>query len=153
MYNQYLRIICFLLLAVPASYPQSHAAEKPPVYLDASGVALRGYDPVAYFTDGKPVKGSKQFSVAWMDATWYFSNEAHREVFKSDPEKYAPRFGGYCAYAVSRNYTWAGDPRVWRIEDGKLYLNANSEAQQLWEEDVPGNIMKGNAYWPGVLKK
>ncbi len=141
------------LLVIVVLFAVSFAGEKPKFDLTKSGVAIRGYDPVAYFAEAKPVKGSEKFTYLWMDATWHFSKEENRVAFQNGPEAYAPAFGGYCAYAVSRNYTWTGDPLVWKIVDGKLYLNANAEAQKAWEEDVPGNIKEGNKNWPGVLKK
>jgi hypothetical protein len=97
--------------------------------------------------------GSSRFEVQWNGAVWRFLNQAHREMFVADPERYAPQFGGYCAYAVSQGYTADGDPRLWRIVEGRLYLNYSPRAQRLWERDIPGHIAKGRANWPGVLSK
>ena len=116
------------------------------------GVAIKGYDPVAYFTQGKPVKGSDEFEFEWMDAKWRFSNARHLELFKSDPEKYAPQYGGYWAYAVAVGTTANVDPvNGWKIVDGKLYLNLNRKIQKRWEKDIPGYIQKADQNWPGVL--
>lgn len=116
------------------------------------GVALKGHDAVAYFKEGKPVKGSKEFQHQWMGATWFFKDAANRNAFAKEPEKYAPQFGGYCAWAVSRGYTADIDPASWKIVEGKLYLNYNRQAQQMWEQDIPGNIKKGNENWPRLHK-
>jgi len=115
------------------------------------GVAIEGYDPVAYFTDGKPVEGKKEHSFEWMDATWRFASAEHRDLFAADPEKYAPQYGGYCAWAVANGYTASIDPDAWKIWDGKLYLNYDKDVQQKWAQDIPGNVAKGDANWPGIV--
>lgn len=114
------------------------------------GVAIRGYDPVAYFEMGMPVEGKKEFSAEWMDATWQFANAANRDKFKAKPEQFAPQFGGYCAYAVSYGTTADIDPEAWKIVDGKLYLNKNKSIQQSWSQDIPGHIARANKNWPGI---
>lgn len=116
-------------------------------------VAIKGYDPVAYFTDGKPVKGSKEHSFSWMGATWYFASAAHRDSFAAAPEKYAPQYGGYCAWAVSQGSTAGIDPEAWKIVDGKLYLNYNKKIQATWEEGMAANIAKADENWPHLLGK
>ncbi|HEX5008261.1 MAG TPA: YHS domain-containing (seleno)protein [Hyphomonadaceae bacterium] len=129
-------------------------AEKPAVYRGLfDEAALGGYDPVAYFTSGEPVAGRKAFEFVYMGATWRFASAENLAAFKADPEKYAPQFGGYCAWAVSQGYTAKGDPKNWRIVGGKLYLNYNDEIQKRWEKDIPGFITKANANWPKVLEK
>jgi hypothetical protein len=117
------------------------------------GLALEGYDPVAYFTAGKPLKGSTEFETKWMDATWRFTSAESMKAFLSDPAKYAPQYGGYCAWAVSRNYTADADPEAWRIVGGKLYLNYNAKVQKEWQKDPAGNIIRGDRNWPDLLKK
>jgi hypothetical protein len=129
------------------------AMAKPAINTWRGDLALRGYDAVAYWSDGKPTAGSAAFEYRWKNAVWRFATAEHRDQFAKEPERYAPEFGGYCAYAVSRGYTADGDPSVWRIVDGRLYLNYSTEAKRLWEQDVPGNIMKGRQNWPGVLAK
>jgi YHS domain-containing protein len=114
------------------------------------GIAIDGYDPVAYFTEGKPVEGSSDFEYEWMGATWRFASAADRDQFAADPEKYAPQYGGYCAYAVSQGTTADIDPDAWHIEDGKLYLNLNKKVQSIWLKDIPGYISKANANWPKI---
>ena len=124
-----------------------------PVYSTYLGGAIRGYDPVAYFTEKKPVKGKKDFSHKWKGAAWYFSSARNRDLFRDNPEKYAPKYGGYCAYAVSQGYTASIVPEAWRIVDGKLYLNYSKGVQQTWEQDIPGYIKLGDKNWPRLLKE
>lgn len=115
------------------------------------GLAIDGYDPVAYFLDGKPIEGKKAHSFVWNDATWRFATAAHRELFVKSPESYAPQYGGYCAWAVSQGYTAGIEPEAWTVRDGKLYLNYDLEIQEKWRADLPGLIAKGDANWPGLL--
>lgn len=117
-----------------------------------SGTAVGGYDPVAYFRDGRPVEGSRAFSTAWKGATWRFASAGNLAAFKAAPEKYAPQYGGYCAWAVSQGYTAKGDPRHWTIVDGRLYLNYNADVKATWSKDIAGNIAKADANWPKVLQ-
>jgi hypothetical protein len=113
-----------------------------------NGLAIRGTDPVAYFTAGRPVAGSPAFTHAWRGATWRFATAANRDAFAADPERYAPAYGGFCAWAVAQGYTAPIDPRAWRVVDGVLYLNYNASVQRDWEKDIPGNIAKAAANWP-----
>jgi YHS domain-containing protein len=115
-----------------------------------TGTAIEGYDPVAYFKEGKPVEGDSDYSHEWMDATWYFASAENRDLFAADPEKYAPQYGGYCAWAVANNYTATIDPQAWAVVDDKLYLNYSLDVQKDWQQDVPGNISKGDANWPDI---
>jgi YHS domain-containing protein len=115
------------------------------------GVAIDGYDPVAYFTDGKPVEGKKEFSHEWNGATWHFASAEHRDLFAAAPEKYAPQYGGYCAWAVSRGYTADIEPDAWAVVEGKLYLNYDLEVKAMWAKDMPGNIAKGDQNWPKLV--
>lgn len=122
-----------------------------PVYSDFFGKAIRGYDPVAYFTQSKPAKGDSDFTYRWNDAKWYFSSAENRDAFEKNPEKFAPQYGGYCAWAVSKGYTAKIDPNAWSIEGGKLYLNYSKSVQATWEEDIPGNIASADKNWPNLL--
>lgn len=126
------------------------AAGIEPVYSD-DGFAIGGYDPVGYFDQGKPVRGLEAQKSVWQGATWLFASAESRAKFVADPAKYAPQFGGYCAWAVSQGYTAETDPDAWKIVDGKLYLNYSARIQKKWEQDVPGNIEKGHANWPKIL--
>lgn len=127
------------------------AAEKPVNSSVLGKVALHGYDPVAYFTDGKPVEGSKQFSYSWQDANFRFATQEHLDLFKSNPEKYAPQFGGYCAYAVSQGHTADIDPDAWKIVNEKLYLNYNKKVQEMWEKDQAKLISVAEKNWPKLI--
>jgi YHS domain-containing protein len=127
---------------------------KAPVFTEfSSKVALDGYDPVAYFKGGKPVRGVAQHALQWNGATWHFSSADNKTAFEANPAGFAPQYGGYCAWAVSEGYTAKGDPNVWRIVDGKLYVNYNTSVQRNWEKDIPGHITKGDRNWPKVLTK
>ncbi|MBP5856133.1 YHS domain-containing protein [Marivibrio halodurans] len=116
------------------------------------GVAIEGTDPVAYFTESRPVEGSSDFSVEWNGAEWHFASAENRALFEADPEKYAPAYGGYCAWAVSQGKTAGIDPEAWKIVDDRLYLNYNESVQSTWEEDIPGNIRKADENWPVIEK-
>jgi len=115
-----------------------------------TGTAIEGYDPVAYFAEGRPVEGKSEFAHDWMDATWYFASAEHRDLFAADPEKYAPQYGGYCAWAAAQGYTAKIDPEAWKIVDDRLYLNYSKDVQAQWAQDIPGNIAKGDANWPQI---
>ena len=108
---------------------------------------------MAYFTEGKPVEGKRDITWSWKGVTWRFSSAKNRDAFKADPEAYAPQYGGHCAWAVSEGYTAKGDPRHWKVVNGKLYLNYNAKVQSDWERDVPGLVAKGDRNWPAVLRK
>ncbi len=116
------------------------------------GIAISGVDAVAYFTDAKAVIGSSKFSHQWKGAEWRFKNATNRDAFAKTPEKYAPAFGGYCAWAVSQGYTAGIDPEAWTIHEGTLYLNYSKNIQKQWVQDISGNIAKGRRNWPGVLE-
>ena len=116
------------------------------------GWGLDGYDPVAYFTDHKPVLGDPKYAYEAQGVKWKFASLEHQQMFSSDPGRYAPQFGGYCAYAVSLDTTAHGDPHQWAIVNDKLYVNANAIAAGLWSLNRPGNIDKGDKNWPNILK-
>ena len=116
-----------------------------------SDQALSGYDSVAYFSEGKPVKGKAKYSYQYKDAEWRFSSQQNLDKFKATPEAYAPQYGGHCAWALARNATASGDPLNWSIEQGKLYLNYDDDIQQKWEKDRAGFIKKADKNWPDVL--
>lgn len=120
-----------------------------PVFSE-DGLAIHGYDPVAYFTDGKPVEGKAEFTHRYEGAVWRFATAANRDAFAAEPQRYAPQYGGYCAWAVSEGYTAPIDPDAWHIENDKLYLNYSKSVQQTWVEDIPGSVAKADANWPGL---
>lgn len=126
---------------------------KAPIYTGYfSSEAVSGYDTVAYFTQAKAVKGLKKFSHEYKGEDWYFSSSEHLALFKQDPEKYAPQYGGYCAFAVAKNDTASSDPTQWTIEEGKLYLNYNADIKQQWLDNKLNFIEKADQNWPHVLK-
>ncbi len=114
------------------------------------GVAIKGYDPVAYFEEGAAVEGSSSHSFEWEDATWHFASAANRDKFAADPARYAPQHGGYCAYAVSKGTTADIDPEAFAVVDGKLYLNFNKAIQDQWNADRAGHIATADENWPGI---
>jgi hypothetical protein len=114
------------------------------------GVAIRGTDPVAYFTESRAVAGDPAITAEWGGATWRFASAANRDRFLADPAAVAPQYGGYCAWAVANGYTAETDPEAWRIVGGKLYLNYSKDVQADWETDIPGNIAKADTNWPGL---
>lgn len=116
-----------------------------------SSLAVGGYDTVAYFKAGRPAAGNDQFSTQYKGATWRFASKENLDAFVAKPMAYAPQYGGYCAWAVAQGYTASGDPQVWKIVGGKLYLNYDRSVQAKWEKDIPGFIAKGDRNWPGVL--
>ena len=123
------------------------------VNADATGLVIRGYDPVAYFTEGRPVPGLPDISAAYGGAKYLFASTANRDVFKADPEKYAPQYGGYCAFGVAIGKKFDVDPASWRIVDDKLYLNLNPSILEKWSADAKGYINKSEQNWPQIRDK
>ena len=121
------------------------------VFTNLWGQAIRGYDPVAYFKQGKAIEGQKKFQYEWKEAKWHFISQQNRDDFIQSPKSYAPQYGGYCAWAVSQGYTASIDPEAWDIHQGKLYLNYSKRIQKMWSKDISGNIQKGNKNWPKLL--
>ena len=145
-----LSILSLLLVGMSA------LAADPPIYSHKSKGAIRGADPVAYFDlapGADAVLGSDAYTHEWMGATWKFANAENRDKFAADPEAYAPQYGGYCAFAVSHNFTKSVQPDVWEIVDGKLYLNFNRTAYRKWAKDKPAAIVRGDSNWPTVLEE
>lgn len=117
------------------------------------GLALRGYDPVAYGTDGKALRGKETCTYAWRGARWQFADEHNRELFRKDPEAYVPQFGGYCAWAVGHGYTADADPEAWCIVNGKLYVNYSTDVRAMWKRELPGIIGDGERNWKKLTGK
>lgn len=132
-----------------AVIPTSEAA----VNTNEEGIALHGYDPVAYFTAGKPTQGSVRFSAFHEGAIYHFATAANRDRFKANPAAFAPQFGGFCAMGVALEKKLDGDPNVWKIVDGKLYLNYNQDVANKWLADMAGHIQRADANWPKILAK
>ncbi len=148
------RTVLAATLAIAAGF-SLHGAEagSPPFYTGlVEGTGAGGYDVVAYFSEKKPVKGDPAITAEYGGVTWRFSSDENRATFLDDPVKYAPQYGGYCAYAVSQGGTAKGDPEAWTVVDGKLYLNYSDYVRGIWSQDIPGNIKKANNQWPYVLE-
>ena len=114
---------------------------------DSKQVAIHGYDTVAYFTQGKAIEGTAQFSYQHHGNTWQFANQEHLDLFSENPEKYMPQYGGYCAYAASQGAQADIDPIAWRIIDDKLYLNYDLRVQKVWAANLSEYIQAANSYW------
>lgn len=140
-------LVASLAAAVPA------LAAGTEVNATITGLALRGYDPVAYFTDGKPVPGDYTITTQHDGATYRFASEDHKALFLRDPAKYLPEFGGFCAYGAAKGVKVDGDPTVWKIVDNKLYLNLAPAVATRWNQDIPGNITTANEKWKVVKDK
>jgi len=124
--------------------------------LESGNLAVEGYDVVAYFSLNKndnAVRGSSEFSYEWEAAVWQFSSQDNLEKFKSDPAKYIPQYGGYCSYAVARNYLYSIDPNAWTIKNNKLYLNANKSIRRNWLKNTDRDIERANQNWPSLKNK
>jgi YHS domain-containing protein len=120
-------------------------------FFERDGVAIGGHDVVAYFSGGAPVKGIAGFNAAYKGSTFLFASQANRDAFVADPAKYAPQYGGFCAFGLAGGYKAAIDPAAFSVVDGKLYLNYNRAVQKRWSADVPGFIAKADQNWPSVM--
>lgn len=118
-----------------------------------AGIAIGGYDTVAYFTVGKAMKGSEKFSYDWLGATWHFANAKHRDLFMAEPVNYVPQYGGYCTSGIVNSDAHRADPKIWRIIDGKLYLNGSDYALKTWADKGPDGIAKTDAKWEQLEAK
>lgn len=150
----FLSLVVMFLVTISAAWlpgKTAQAAQPEINVVKPSKVAIHGHDPVAYFNRSKPVKGSDAHVVTYKGAEWRFSSEENRALFEADPAKYAPQYGGHCAYAASRGYFADIDPAAWSVVNGKLYLNYSPKVKRLWERDVDGNIAKGDKNWPVML--
>jgi YHS domain-containing protein len=122
------------------------------VNLNDKGVIIEGYDPVAYFTESKPVKGTEQFKAMHDGATYWFASAANADLFKKGPKKYAPQYGAFCGYAVSIGKLRPVDPTIYQIEDGRLILQHTQEAFRLFNKDLKGSTIKADKNWPGLVE-
>ena len=145
-------VVGLSLAAIPAAVPAA-GKPAPAIYVASDGLAAGGYDVTAYFEQGKPIRGSAKHELMLKGATWRFASADSKARFQANPWAYAPQFGGYCAWATSQGYLASGDPEQWKIVDGKLYLNFNAHAKELWEADQAAAIERGHANWPAVLTK
>src|SRR5215472_17509868 len=143
----------FLVLFVATVALPLAAQTKTLLNLDKNGVAIQGSDPVAFFTDGKPVKGKPELAARHNGALYYFASKEHRDLFKADPTKYEPAFGGYCAYGVSRNKLVEIDVEAFQIVDGRLLLQYSKGVRDDFNKDTKGDLSKADANWPVLLEK
>lgn len=142
----------FAALVLALSMAQIAYAAKDPVYTSLfSKNAAGGYDVTAYFSENRAVEGSKQFSTEYNGARWLFSSQENLDRFLAEPEKYAPQYGGYCAWAAAQGQTAKGDPEHWSIHDGKLYLNYDADIKRQWLSDKVNLISEADAKWPSLL--
>ena len=144
------RLVWVVLALALASFAGKAAALEPINTGLFGNTAIKGYDTVAYHTDRRPVKGSERYTATWMGATWRFSSAANRDAFKANPGRYAPQYGGYCAYAVGNNYTAGIDPAAFSLVGGKLYLNYSPAIQRQWLLKRDAYIRSGDANWPAL---
>jgi YHS domain-containing protein len=143
-----------LLFSLPARAAQPPINTlKNSVFGGRTDTAINGYDTVSYFTVGKPVMGKDAFSIDWMGAKWKFASQANLDLFKANPEKYAPQYGGYCAYGVAQGYLVKVEPDQFTVLDGKLYLNYDADVQAKWRKDPAGYIKTADAQFNALLQK
>jgi YHS domain-containing protein len=149
MIKRYLSLVSVTLCQIILYSVSLYAGE----FFERNNLAIDGYDPVAYFTEQKPMKGSTQFRSNFHGSTFQFASAVHRDAFAADPAKYAPQYGGYCAYGMAKGYKATIDPAAFTIADDKLYLNYSETVRSRWLSDIPGNIQKADANWPEVQKQ
>lgn len=138
-------------IAATPIFTQAAFAASPDFFAE-DGIAIRGADPVSYFTQSALVMGSPEHGLMWRGAEWRFSSAKNRAQFEADPEAFAPKFGGYCAYAASKGAIATTVPEAWTVFEGKLYLNYSDYVRGVWLQDVPGNIARANGFWPEILQ-
>ncbi len=147
-FSRWLSIIALVLTVTPSAF-----AAKAEVYTSVfSNYAAGGYDVTSYFTENKAVKGNKKYGTTYKDARWIFASQENLDKFLSDPERYAPKYGGYCAWAAAQGYTAKGDPKHWSMHEGKLYLNYDAEIKRKWLDDKEYFITEADGKWPGILQ-
>ncbi len=141
----------FLGLFAAAPFVAGPAWAASPDVFAVEGLAIRGCDPVSYFTTGGPVMGDPTHTIMWRGATWRFSSPDTMMAFEMNPTAYAPEYGGYCAFAMARGAIASTVPEAWTIHQGRLYLNYSVNVRATWATDIPGNIVRANGYWPDIL--
>lgn len=145
-----LGVATFGLAAPSFAYNEASTSS---INIDKDNLILRGYDAVAYHTQGKALKGTTEFSAMHNGATYHFASAANRDAFKANPAKYEPAYGGFCAMGVALEKKLDGDPELFKVVDGKLYLNVNADVVKVWSKDIPGNIGKAEMNWPAIKDK
>ena len=146
------RFLQISLASLALSLPPVTARAGQNEVFATDGIAMNGYDPVAYFTEGRPVRGRKEFSLRWSGAVWRFASGENRYAFEMNPDAYAPQYGGFCAYAVAKGSIAPTVPEAWTIYEGRLYLNFSKAVRRTWRKDIPRYVAAADANWPGVLQ-
>jgi hypothetical protein len=139
-----------LILAAAVSRATRAQQQRAPASTEIPKIAIQGYDTVAYFTEGRPVKGGEDYETEWLGARWRFASAQHRDMFTADPERYAPRYGGYCAASMAYGNRKAPSPESWKIVDGRLYLLTNQGSLDRWQQNASDNIRKGDEHWAAL---
>ena len=142
--------VAVLALAALIACPSSARAGE---FFEHDGIAIRGYDPVAYFTEGKPVKGTPAFNADYKGSTFHFSSMANRDAFVANATRYAPQYGGFCAFGTAGGYKAAIQPSAFTVVDDKLYLNYNGDVQKQWSRDIAGYVRAADRKWPEVSRQ
>ena len=145
--------LTFTFAAAVSAAPAINTLKNSALFSSRTDTAINGYDTVAYFSQGKPVKGSDSFVFQWKEAKWKFSTQANLDLFRASPEKYAPQYGGYCAYGVANGNLVKVDPEQFTVLDGKLYLNYDADVQQAWKQDIPGFNKLADSKFQALLAK
>ena len=140
----------FLAAGLALATATSALAAGPELNASSTGLALQGYDPVAYFTVGEPTRGDWTITTIHNDATYRFATEENKAAFEADPEAYLPEYGGYCAFGAAMGFKFDGDPLHWKIVEGELFLNISQDIQERWLTDVPGFIQQADANWTDI---
>ncbi|MEX0301613.1 MAG: YHS domain-containing (seleno)protein [Leisingera sp.] len=147
-----LRLVLTAVAAMFLSLPSLARADTA-VFSSRGGVAIGGYDPVAFFVDGVAEEGRRTYAVMWKGVVWRFASAGNQARFEANPRAYAPAFGGYCAYAMSQGLMHDGNPQIWAIVDGELFLLNNHRVHRLWQADTVQMIADGHTHWPVILRK
>lgn len=140
-------------VALSAAIATSAIAAGVELNASSTGLALQGYDPVAYFTDSQATPGNWKITATHNDATYRFISEEHKEAFLANPDAYLPQYGGYCAFGAAMGYKFDGDPQQWKVVDGELFLNLSADIQEKWSEDIPGYVAKADTNWTEISHK
>ncbi|SDX07731.1 hypothetical protein SAMN05444006_109178 [Allgaiera indica] len=139
------------LAPLPWFLPGTASAQSASAVCLLGGLAIGGHDPVAYFTQGRPVQGRNENALMWRGAMWLFSTEESMDHFTRMPRRFAPRYGGYCAMSMAEGKVVDGDPGIWEIDDGRLYLLSSPADHKIWDSDVPGYVAEADEHWPSIL--
>jgi YHS domain-containing protein len=142
-----------ILSAIVLSFTVIGAHAQKSATFVADGKAIKGYDPVAFFTESRAVRGQDSLMYGWNGADWLFSSRANLDRFRAEPEKYAPQYGGYCAYGTSQGHKAPTQVDTWSVVDGKLYFNYSMKVKEMWMKDRAGFIMKADQQWPALKDK